>query len=46
MSVLFKVATISREGGRVMKEGSSAMVNRGCHLDSTGARRRASRTAN
>ena len=30
MSVLFKVATMSREGGRATEERSSAMVNGGC----------------
>ena len=46
MSVLFKVATMSGEGGRATEEGSSAMMNRGCHWDSTGMHRRASTAVN
>ena len=46
MSVLFKVATMSGEEGRATEEGSSAMVNGGCHWDSTGVHHRASTTEN
>jgi hypothetical protein len=43
---LFKIATMSREGGRATEEGSISMVNRGCHWNSTGAHRRASTAVN
>ena len=46
MSVLFKVATMSGKGGRATEEGSSAMVNGGCHQDSTGGHCRASIAVN
>ena len=44
MSVLFRIAIMSGEGGRATEEGSSAMVNGRCHRDATGMHCRASTT--